>query len=136
MCAQITVNILSNHTRNTRTIQSLTLSSLQANKSYLKGPTVDAAPKEGLLTTTLGLEFRVEPKHFTRGDMKLKCLATIATVYWKTNEESVEGEKAQKSPAMEVKDTNKSRADRVQGIVLTAIFTILRKYQSVFNLFV
>jgi len=29
--------------------------------------------------------------HFVNGDMKLKCTATISTVYWKSNEESVQG---------------------------------------------
>lgn len=28
--------------------------------------------REGLETSTLGLEFKVKPKHFRRGDMKLK----------------------------------------------------------------
>jgi len=51
--------------------------------------------------------------------MKLKCLATIATVYWKSNEESVEGDKPQKAPVLESRETvppGKSRADRVQGV--------------------
>lgn len=63
------------------------------------------------------MEFRVEGRHFRRGDMKLKCLATIATVYWNSNEESVEGDRPQRPPALEVKDTHpdKSRADRIQG---------------------
>ena len=30
-------------------------------------------------------------KHFRDGDLKLKCTATISTVYWKSNEESVQG---------------------------------------------
>ena len=30
-------------------------------------------------------------QHFAHGDMKLKCTATISTVYWKSNEESVQG---------------------------------------------
>ncbi|XP_054262156.1 uncharacterized protein LOC128986074 isoform X2 [Macrosteles quadrilineatus] len=89
----------------------------QVNSSYLRGPTVQFVGREGLETSTLGLEFKVEAKHFKRGDLKLKCLATIATVYWNSNEESVEGEKPQRSPALEVKDipTDRSRADRVQA---------------------
>ena len=50
--------------------------------------------------------------------MKLKCLATIATVYWRSNEESVEGDKPQKAPVLESRESvppSKSRADRVQG---------------------
>ena len=37
------------------------------------------------------LIFQVRHKHFQRGDLKLKCTATISTVYWKSNEESVQG---------------------------------------------
>uniref|UniRef100_A0A182M0V6 Ig-like domain-containing protein n=1 Tax=Anopheles culicifacies TaxID=139723 RepID=A0A182M0V6_9DIPT len=70
-----------------------------------------------LETSVLGLEFRVKPKHFKRGDMKLKCLATISTVYWKVNEESVEGEKMQKAPTLESRRAmDDSRADRVHGM--------------------
>lgn len=89
----------------------------QVNSSFLRGPNIDYVGREGLETATLGLEFKVEPRHFRRGDLKMKCLATIATVYWNSNEESVEGEKTQRSPALEVKDipTDRSRADRVQG---------------------
>lgn len=85
----------------------------QVNSSYLRGPYRTQVSEEGLETTTLGLQFRVEPRHFRRGDMKMKCLATIATVYWNSNEESVEGEKPIRPPVLEVKDT--SRADRVQA---------------------
>lgn len=85
----------------------------QVNSSYLRGPYRTQIKEDGLETTTLGLQFRVEPRHFRRGDMKMKCLATIATVYWNSNEESVEGEKPIRPPVLEVKDT--SRADRVQA---------------------
>lgn len=86
----------------------------QVNSSYLRGPVRAVQGDEGLETTTLGLQFTVDAHHFHKGDMKLKCLATIATVYWNSNEESVEGEKPYRPPALEVvKDT--SRADRVQG---------------------
>ena len=52
--------------------------------------------RDGLETSTLGLRFKVRDKHFrTSGDLKLKCTATIATIYWKSNEESVQGVRAQ-----------------------------------------
>lgn len=46
-----------------------------------------------------------------------QCLATISTVYWKSNEESVEGEKIQKAPMLESRRavSSDTRADRVQG---------------------
>ncbi|KAJ9598387.1 hypothetical protein L9F63_010909, partial [Diploptera punctata] len=90
----------------------------QANSSFLRGPETVYTGREGLETSILGLEFRVTPKHFHRGDMKLKCLATIATVYWKSNEESVEGDKPQKAPVLESRESvapSNTRADRVQA---------------------
>ncbi|CAB0011789.1 unnamed protein product [Nesidiocoris tenuis] len=87
---------------------------VDANATLLRGPHTrrDAS---GLEVTTLGLEFRVERRHYRKGDMKLKCLASIATVYWNSNEESVEGDRPQRPPALEVKDNlpYPSRADRV-----------------------
>lgn len=75
--------------------------------------------REGLETSILGLEFIARHKHFKRGNMKLKCLATIATVYLVSNEESVEGERPQKASVLESRGTaapaSGSRADRVQG---------------------
>jgi hypothetical protein len=43
-----------------------------ANHSFLRNYTASTVDPDGLETTTLGLEFRVKPKHFKRGDMKLK----------------------------------------------------------------
>lgn len=86
-----------------------------------------------LQKTILGLEFRVGAKHFKDGDMKLKCLASISTIYWKTNEESVKGDK----PLIKVlssQDTslpNKSRADRVQGKPPRGGFRRIREAQPV-----
>ncbi|XP_076300365.1 uncharacterized protein LOC143218797 isoform X2 [Lasioglossum baleicum] len=77
-----------------------------ADTQYLKGPHITAVDEKGLETAVLGLEFRVAKKHFKRGDMKLKCLATIATVYLQSNEESVEGdERILKAPVMESRET-------------------------------
>lgn len=76
---------------------------------YLRGPHIIDVDREGLETATLGLEFRLRSKHFERGDLKIKCLATIATVYLKSNELSIEGERPLKMPVME------SRETRAQG---------------------
>lgn len=65
--------------------------------------------RNDLETSTLGLEFRLRPKHFKKGDLKIKCLARIYTVYWKSNELSIEGERPLKIPVME------SRETRAQG---------------------
>ncbi|XP_022815039.1 uncharacterized protein LOC111348605 [Spodoptera litura] len=70
--------------------------------------------EDGLETTSLALDFKVKPKHFRKGDLKLKCLATIATVYWRSNEESVQGERL-KGYSRSRELTESSRADRVQA---------------------
>ncbi|XP_041452289.1 uncharacterized protein LOC111077886 isoform X2 [Drosophila obscura] len=74
--------------------------------------------REGLETSVLGLQFRVEQKHFRNGDMKLKCVASLSTLYWRSNEESVEGDRPQKAPVLESRETvyaSNSRADPVQA---------------------
>jgi hypothetical protein len=110
----------------------------QVNSSFLRGPYRAFIGREGMETITLGLVFRVQPEHFQSGtdDMKLKCLASISSVYWKTNEESIEGEKQSRPPVLEIKRTNDldgdetSRADRVQGEFSAKIFNFISKSSS------
>ncbi|KAF2904250.1 hypothetical protein ILUMI_01925 [Ignelater luminosus] len=90
----------------------------QADPSFLRGPETIITGREGLETSILGLEFTVKQKHFRKGDMKLKCSATIATIYWRSNEESVEGERPIRASVLESRGTVApagSRADRVQA---------------------
>lgn len=76
-----------------------------ADPDYLIGPNI-VVDENGLDVATLGLQFHVENKHFRQGDMKLKCLATIATVYKQSNEESVVGdESVLKTSIMESRET-------------------------------
>ncbi|XP_073949005.1 uncharacterized protein [Choristoneura fumiferana] len=42
----------------------------------------------GLEVATLTLDFRVTEEHFKNNGLKVKCLATLATLYWRSNEES------------------------------------------------
>ena len=56
---------------------------------------------DDLETSVMGLRFRVREKHFKAGDLKLKCTASIATIYWKSNEESVQGVRTQSALASE-----------------------------------
>ena len=51
------------------------------------------------------IRFRVRDKHFKTGDMKLKCTATIATIYWRSNEESVQGVRKQTAFVSESRGT-------------------------------
>lgn len=63
----------------------------------------------GLQTSTLGLRFKVKDKHFRNsGDLKLKCTATIATIYWKSNEESVQGVRTQSALVSESRSSRNS----------------------------
>ncbi|XP_016945918.3 uncharacterized protein beat-IIIc isoform X1 [Drosophila suzukii] len=81
--------------------------------------------REGLEKSVLGLYFRVEQHHFRNGDMKLKCIAELSTLYWRSNEESVEGDRPQKAPVLESRETvfaSNSRADPVQGMSYRELF--------------
>ncbi|XP_059485218.1 uncharacterized protein LOC132202366 [Neocloeon triangulifer] len=44
-------------------------------------------------TTTLGLRFLVELRHFTTGRLKIRCSASIGNLYWQSTEKSIEEEK-------------------------------------------
>ncbi|KYN31211.1 hypothetical protein ALC56_14479 [Trachymyrmex septentrionalis] len=98
------------------------------NTDYLIGPNV-VSEGNGLETARLGLKFRVANKHFRRGDMKLKCLATIATVYLQSNEESVEGDESiLKTPIMESRETraqSHTREDLTNGKLSPPISSVL-----------
>ncbi|XP_029155947.1 uncharacterized protein LOC114928767 isoform X2 [Nylanderia fulva] len=95
-----------------------------ADPEYLRGPEI-VVDDNGLDVATLGLEFRVENKHFRQGDMKLKCLATIATVYKQSNEESVVGdESVLKTSIMESRETRAQshiREDLTDGTASIAV---------------
>uniref|UniRef100_A0A1A9WUQ8 Ig-like domain-containing protein n=1 Tax=Glossina brevipalpis TaxID=37001 RepID=A0A1A9WUQ8_9MUSC len=84
--------------------------SLRKYKTIISG-------RDDLETSVLGLQFRVARHHFRNGDMKLKCVASLSTFYWRSNEESVESDRA----ASESRTTfyvNNTRADPVQDISL------------------
>jgi len=45
-----------------------------------------------LYSSTLGLRLKIEKNLFSKsGDLKIKCTATIDPIYWKSNEESIQG---------------------------------------------
>eukprot|EP00090_Calanus_glacialis_P009575 TRINITY_DN17962_c0_g1_i1.p1 TRINITY_DN17962_c0_g1~~TRINITY_DN17962_c0_g1_i1.p1 ORF type:complete len:290 (-),score=26.18 TRINITY_DN17962_c0_g1_i1:223-1092(-) len=48
--------------------------------------------RRGLYSSTLGLRLEIKDKLFSKtGDLKIKCTATIDTIYWRSNEESIQG---------------------------------------------
>lgn len=57
--------------------------------------------EDGLETSILGLEFRVEEQHFKEGEMRLRCTASISPVYYRVNEESITGGNLQQAAVLE-----------------------------------
>uniref|UniRef100_A0A1B0A8B5 CD80-like immunoglobulin C2-set domain-containing protein n=1 Tax=Glossina pallidipes TaxID=7398 RepID=A0A1B0A8B5_GLOPL len=43
----------------------------------------------GLITTTLGLQLTIETRHFHKGTMSVKCLASLSPMFWKSDKETV-----------------------------------------------
>uniref|UniRef100_A0A1A9WJ64 Ig-like domain-containing protein n=1 Tax=Glossina brevipalpis TaxID=37001 RepID=A0A1A9WJ64_9MUSC len=43
----------------------------------------------GLITTTLGLQLTIETRHFHKGIMRVKCLASLSPMFWKSDKETV-----------------------------------------------
>ena len=58
---------------------------------FVRFSSFDFAFQSAFFLTADFLFPKVRHKHFLHGDLKLKCTATISTVYWKSNEESVQG---------------------------------------------
>ncbi|GFV40009.1 uncharacterized protein TNCV_4412401 [Trichonephila clavipes] len=59
-----------------------------ANLDYLKHYLPIRYP-DGQESTLLGLRFTVQPRHFQRGEMRLKCVATLFNVTNMRNEDMV-----------------------------------------------
>ncbi|XP_054744437.1 uncharacterized protein LOC129248850 [Anastrepha obliqua] len=81
------------------------INGVHVNRTYLRPYDPIIVGREGLEMARLGLEFRVRKRFFKHGDMKLKCVAKISSVYWQSNEESVANEKHQKIPVLESRET-------------------------------
>lgn len=60
----------------------------QANRDYLRSYLPIRYP-DGQESTLLGLRFTVQPRHFQRGEMRLKCVATLFNVTNMRNEDMV-----------------------------------------------
>uniref|UniRef100_A0A6P4F6F3 Uncharacterized protein LOC108047312 n=1 Tax=Drosophila rhopaloa TaxID=1041015 RepID=A0A6P4F6F3_DRORH len=69
--------------------------------------------RDGLEMARLGLEFRVRAYHFKHGDMKLKCVAKISSLYLQSNEESVESDRQQRAPALESRETVAAKSSTI-----------------------
>lgn len=89
----------------------------KADPIYLRTYPEETNVRTGLQTSTLGLTFKVRHKHFLHGDLKLKCTATISTVYWKSNEESVQGSgfNAHTAPVSESRGRTSAATSHILG---------------------
>lgn len=84
-----------------------------AQKQHLKQYDKVVVNRDGLEMSRLGLEFRVRGYHFKHGDMKLKCVAKISSLYWQSNEESVESDRQQRAPALESRETVAAKSSTI-----------------------
>lgn len=95
--------------------------SLQAERHHLQVfPIVEDI--DGLETSMLGLHFTIKTRHFRKGDLKLKCTATLAALYWQSNEASAEPDRPvhhQRSSSSEVYMDSNSRST-----LASAAFTV------------
>jgi len=69
------------------------------NEYLVEYPIRNSSNSYGILHTAVkGLRFQAQRQHFSpdEGDMKLKCTASIGTIYWKVNEKSAEGLKSKR----------------------------------------
>ncbi|XP_069164046.1 cell adhesion molecule 3-like [Procambarus clarkii] len=60
--------------------------------------------EQGLTQTRLGLQFKVSRDHFRNGEMNLRCSAKISSLYYKTQQHSVDGQLTYSVPVMESRD--------------------------------
>ncbi|XP_015377415.1 PREDICTED: uncharacterized protein LOC107171681, partial [Diuraphis noxia] len=127
------------------------------NSSYLRGPYIDYVGREGLMVTTLGLKFEAGMQHFRMPgssghqhrnrldrDMKLKCVATLGTVYWKSKEQSALAHRPRPVPGMPLPGADDglvggdeqdadSRADPVHGKRKSVTRSAQRKEKAIIH---
>ena len=91
---------------------------------FVRFSSFDFAFQSAFFLTADFLFPKVRHKHFLHGDLKLKCTATISTVYWKSNEESVQGSgfNAHTAPVSESRGRTSGTPSRLvpRDIILSA----------------
>ncbi|XP_069163854.1 cell adhesion molecule 2-like isoform X2 [Procambarus clarkii] len=75
----------------------------QAPQEYIIDMT-DSQSEQGLVETRKGLQFVVSHEHFHKGELKLRCSAKISTLYYKTQQHSVDVHLSYSVPVMESRD--------------------------------
>ncbi|MPC46891.1 hypothetical protein E2C01_040621 [Portunus trituberculatus] len=78
-------------------------------------PMDDNHSLDGMVEARRVLQFVVGPQHFVNGQMKLRCSASISTLYYKTQQHSVDGHHPYNVPVMESRDHSAmAGADKVR----------------------
>ncbi|XP_068213885.1 uncharacterized protein [Palaemon carinicauda] len=83
----------------------------QAPPEYLLSLPTISFP-DGLAQTKLQLKFLVARSHFNHGEMTLRCSARISTLYYKTQQHSVDGQFNYNVPVMESRDISALSSDQ------------------------
>ena len=92
---------------------------------------------DGLETSMLGLHFIIKTRHFRKGDLKFKCTATLAALYWQSNEASAEPDRPvhhQRSSSSEVY-LDSHRTSTLASAALTVHFLGLFLRYIISNIF-
>jgi len=80
----------------------------------------------GRRTSVLGLRLEVKEKTFTKtGDIKIKCTATIDTIYWRSNEESIQGAARERDDSYFGYDTSRFWNSAAHPIVSASPTTLI-----------
>nr|XP_045609863.1 cell adhesion molecule 3-like isoform X2 [Procambarus clarkii] len=87
----------------------------------------------GLVETRLGLHFRVTRQHFLGGEMTVRCSAKISSLYYKTQQHSVDGHMTYSVPVMESRDVSAvsgcgPRAGGARAVMVMVVVAALERW--------
>ncbi|CAD7085779.1 unnamed protein product [Hermetia illucens] len=71
----------------------LSLDIFFANPLHVKHHRALVDPRNDYQTSISGIQFVVLPQHFSRGKLKLRCIAHIHDIFWQSTERSIEEER-------------------------------------------
>ncbi|XP_040575853.2 uncharacterized protein [Lepeophtheirus salmonis] len=87
------------------------INSIQAESSWIIHYPPDIG-KDGRLTSTLGLSFRIRDHHYrNQPEIKIKCTAMLSPIYLKSNEISFEVKHPLKAPVLESRGQNRKNLE-------------------------
>ncbi|XP_047019162.1 irregular chiasm C-roughest protein-like [Helicoverpa zea] len=85
-------------------------------------PAIHNVYEDGLETTSLQLDFILTELHFKQSGLKVKCLATLAELYWRSNEGSALLDKGKiRHTLTSFEPKRNTRADHIQSNVASLL---------------